>query len=206
MNFLRRCSAYLVPFSFLLLTAVGVVGWTLYPAKSGWFIAPAGFLFLLMIDVLNRGWARPEREDAFRQTRFALRLFITTTGLAVALGMLVFIAAGEELIDKSASLFARRTMGLSIALALFVFGNFLPKLPSPWLHSEEPFDWLGVHRFAGTAMMLAGVVMFAGWALMPIADARELTRATLIVMAVFIVGRKWYSLLTWTEKRRSVQP
>jgi hypothetical protein len=205
MNFLRRCSPYLIPFSFLLSAMVGVLGWTLYPARSGWLMVPAVYFLMLTIDLLNRGWVRADREDAFRQTQFAMRMFATATALVGAVSMLGAIAMGEDLLDKAWASSMRNTTGLVGPLVLIVMGNFIPKLPSPWAHAEEPFDWQGVHRFAGMVMMLAGLICLAGRVLLPIEDARALVRAVMFTMAILVVGRKWYSLLTWTEKRNSMQ-
>jgi uncharacterized membrane protein len=158
----------------------------------------------MKLDIFQPRRAHPERVSAFSETLYALRLFIAVAGLVVATSISLRLAIGTELLDASWALPVRRIAGLTTSTALIVFGNFLPKLPSPWHHAEEPFDWQGVHRFAGMVFMLAGSVSLVGWVLMPVADARVQSSVTMLVAAVLVVGRKWYSLYTWPDKRRSV--
>lgn len=199
MNFLRRCAPYLLPLTFLLAAGVGLLGWALHPAGVRWMLLPSIYLVLLLVDLANCGWAHPSREGAFSQTRFIMRLFITASGLAAVAAVLVILAFRQGYLELATALALRKGTYLAISLAMIAMGNFLPKLPSPWHHDEEPFDWQGVHRFCGILMMLAGVVSFVAWLSMPATDARAVTSAGFVTMAVLAVGRKWYSVLTWPK-------
>jgi hypothetical protein len=46
-------------------------------------------------------------------------------------------------------LVAQRSLYVVAGGLMAVWGNYLPKLMSPWPPEEEAFDWHRVHRFVG---------------------------------------------------------
>jgi hypothetical protein len=82
-----------------------------------------------------------------------------------------------------------------------VWGNYLPKLLSPWQPEEEPFDWQRVHRFAGWAFTIGGIGMMLTWVTLPIDQADAWNPAIVGGVAVLSVGRKLYSLATYSGPR-----
>jgi uncharacterized membrane protein len=204
MNLLRRYSAWLPALSVLLLAGVSLFGWMLNPERAGWFIAPLIYFMLFLLDAYHLRWAGPVRSEAVVQVRFAMRMFLTASAIIAVGTMLAKLALDEEFIARSWGASILQARGLLIAVAVTVMGNYIPKLPSPWSHREEPFDWQGVHRFTGFVFMLVGVACFVAWVLLPVVEARAFMRTALLVMAVIVVLRKWYSVLTWQNKRDSV--
>jgi hypothetical protein len=81
-------------------------------------------------------------------------------------------------------------------MGFIVFGNYLPKFPSPWPVRTEPFDWQGVHRFCGWVFLLGGVAVTAAWLLLPAAQAAQAGSSVVVAIAVLAVGRKFVSLAT----------
>jgi hypothetical protein len=96
---------------------------------------------------------------------------------------------------------AVRGMGAVRGLLLAVWGNYLPKLLSPWSLEEEPFDWQRVHRFAGRLATIAGLVSALGWLALPFDWARTTTSAAVLSFCILAVGAKWSSLTAHRPSR-----
>jgi len=112
-------------------------------------------------------------------------LFGNTARLALATGLL----------DPTAVDAARRLRGLTTGTGFLIFGNYLPKLLSPWSRADEPFDWQGVHRFAGKLFVFGGAVMVAAWLVLPIPDASAAARSMVLTVALFAIIRKVLSVV-----------
>ena len=82
-----------------------------------------------------------------------------------------------------------------------VWGNYLPKLMSPWQPDEEPFDWQRVHRFVGWACTIGGIGTMLTWVTLPIDRADAWEPAIVGGVVVLSLGRKLYSLATHSGPR-----
>jgi hypothetical protein len=197
MRLLDKVAVFLVPLSFLLITTICAVGWLYYPGKKGWLLAPAAYFFALIVDRINYGWINAPKPDAARQCALFCRVSVAGSAIIVSAFMMVAIAIGQELLPQTWYLDARRGAGILTSLCMILWGNHLPKLSSPWIHPDEPFDWQGVHRFAGIAFIVTGLLCFAAWSLLPLHEAKTFTQSMFLTTAVIVVARKWYSLATW---------
>ncbi|MEZ5362806.1 MAG: hypothetical protein R2748_10825 [Bryobacterales bacterium] len=111
--------------------------------------------------------------------------------LALSLGFRVGIAAGTFHEDWTPAVL--RLRGVVFGASMMLWGNYLPKLPSPWILENQPFDWTGVHRFVGCGAFLGGLAMFLGWLTMPLQDAKSLAQIIVLLTAGLAMGRKWLS-------------
>jgi hypothetical protein len=98
---------------------------------------------------------------------------------------------------------ARRTLQVTNGLLLVVWGNYLPKLISPWPPEDEPFDWQGVHRFVGRIVMLGGLGMIVVWLALPIELADAWGDGLLVGAMLLALVRKLYSLATYGGRDRA---
>ena len=88
----------------------------------------------------------------------------------------------------------RRITWIVFAIGMVLWGNYLPKIRSPWRVRDEPFDWQRVHRFVGWAASLGGIALVAVWFVLPPEEARSATSAILRSFAVLAIGRKFISV------------
>jgi len=112
-------------------------------------------------------------------------LFGNAARLALAWGWL----------DPTAVDAVRRLRGVVTGTGFLLFGNYLPKLLSPWSRVDEPFDWQGVHRFVGKLFVLGGAVTVVAWLALPVQDAAAAARAMMITVALFAIFRKVLSFV-----------
>jgi hypothetical protein len=96
---------------------------------------------------------------------------------------------------------ARRGLNVVAGVLMAVWGNYLPKLMSPWEPEEEPFDWQRVHRFVGWAFTISGAGVVLAWLTLPIDLADDWTRAIVASGLIVSLGRKLYSLATYSGSR-----
>ena len=134
------------------------------------------------------------------------RLFLRTFYFANA-GVAMF-ALGADLLRESGAIApawrqsSHQVSGLLFGVALVFWGNFLPKLMSPWTHEKEPFNWHGVHRFNGWIFVLAGVVIVASHLILPWRDANRLQILVFLTAVLLGVGRKFVSIATTSRARQ----
>lgn len=202
-NVLRRCERYMALFSFLIVSLSNGLALFFHPDKTRMLVTPAFFLLNLLVDRGNATWVCASRRQAAQQSRFYVRLFVTAAAVIVSLKIAFLLAIDQDLIGKSWYFSVSRTAALMVSITFIVFGNYMPKMPSPWNHREEPFDWRGVHHFTGLAFLITGILMFFAWALLPIPEAKRVTIPVVFTMTVMIIARKWYSVLTWKGRRLS---
>ena len=88
-------------------------------------------------------------------------------------------------------------------LGMVVWGNYLPKLMSPWSVEDQPFDWQRVHRFIGWGASLCGIAFVAAWLLLPLDEARSASLIILGLAAGLALTRKLLSLAA--TARRSMR-
>jgi|TARA_B110000116_G_scaffold269949_1_gene286946 hypothetical protein len=123
------------------------------------------------------------------------RIVFAWAGLVMASRIGVELAVATDLLDPVWGPISQRARWIITGASLAVWGNFLPKVLSPWRPEDEPFDWSRVHRFAGWLFTVAGVAVVAVWLVAPHPDqAKVLSRAILGTAAVLGVGRKLMSL------------
>ncbi len=87
-------------------------------------------------------------------------------------------------------------MGVLLGVALAIWGNYLPKLLSPWSLEHEPFDWQRVHRFCGWVASLSGIALVAVWLLLPQASAKPAAATIVVTFLVLCLVRKFLSVAT----------
>jgi hypothetical protein len=124
------------------------------------------------------------------------RSVIAWAGVILLLRVAPRVAVASELLEPSAAPTGVRLSWLAVGVGLMLFGNYLPKFPSPWMLGTEPFDWQRVHRFCGWVFLSAGAAITAAWLLLPFSSAGEVGEAVLVGTAVLAVGRKFFSLAT----------
>lgn len=125
------------------------------------------------------------------------RAVFATIGLFVATSHGVRLAFELQAIDLDWAPVARRGLNIVVGGLMAVWGNYLPKLLSPWQPEEEPFDWQRVHRFVGWVFTIGGISMMLAWLTLPIDRANEWDSAILGSVVVLSLGRKLYSLATY---------
>jgi hypothetical protein len=145
-------------------------------------------------------WVTARSESDRPEAALEIRNFQRTVFMVAALYTAVFsalkFAADAGLLTESLRIAAIRGMGTSFGLLMAIWGNFLPKLLSPWRRSEEPFDWQGVHRTVGWLVSLAGLTIAIAWLALPLAPAWTLSKIVFIGVGVLAVGVKFYSVAT----------
>jgi hypothetical protein len=155
----------------LLLVGVALWGWTVDPGR------PAQWLFVMLF--VPALWGYVELAQGGQRSRERA----------------VELAVVSGLVDASWGPVAHQARWIITGASLAVWGNFLPKLLSPWPPEDEPFDWSRVHRFAGWLFMCAGATVVGVWLVVPDPDqARFLSRVILGIAITLGVGRKLMSL------------
>ena len=116
--------------SVLLLSAVGLWGWSVDPGHAARWVFVAGFvpLFWGYVEFAQGGDLRRERATLMHWHRavFAWGGFVMGAHIAVQL------AVETGLLDASWGPMSDRLRWIITGCSLAVWGNFLPKLLSPW--------------------------------------------------------------------------
>ena len=178
------------------LVAIAIWGWSLYPEKN-WLLVvlvPGGFWTFL--ELMQGGGARREKAVIMNWHRTVVA--VSALLLALAVSSKLAIAAG--LLDAEWAPLMRRLRGVLFGCALAIWGNYLPKMLSPWTADEEWFDWQRVHRFAGLLATLTGAVLVLVWLFWPLESARSMTRAITATFALVVVGRKFWSVAAYSRR------
>lgn len=183
----------------LLLTAVSVVLAVLLCILS-WKLKPNPGVEAIDVFALPAIWGLFEvRYACGRHLRGAdsrhrmMRIFVIWLAFCIALdsGPELAIYTGRISTDLAV---AHTVTGLFLALSMVLWGNYLPKVVSPWNVGDEPFDWQRVHRFAGRACVLSGVLAVAAWMILPYEKARLVSTTAVVTATLLIVAYKWTSL------------
>ena len=189
-----------------VLAVVGLIayGWTLHPEQfSRWvyviFFLPAlwGFLELMQSGNLDR-----EKKAVMNWHRSVIAWF----GLVIAVRVAVQLALSTDLLEADWAPLGKRIQMVIFGLGLAIWGNYLPKLLSPWNREDEPFDWQQVHRFAGWVASLGGIGLLIVWLTFPLDVAGPATRSITIVVAVLGIGRKLISLAAYSRRQPPPTP
>jgi len=111
------------------------------------------------------------------------------------------LAVANGLLGPEWTQIARRLEGIILGSGLAIFGNYMPKLLSPWRLADEPFEWQRVHRFVGWVFSLAGGAVVLVWLTLPL-DQAAFASTRLILTALSLGGgRKLISLATRSPRR-----
>ncbi len=187
----------------LAVAALGAAVVTLHPDHPLRFLRPTLFLavFWMLLEVLQAGERR--RRGSIMDWH---RTCIAFLGLLISVQLALKLADLVGLIDAGFAPMALRTYGVLSGLGLAVWGNYLPKVSSPWDLDEEPFDWQGVHRFAGLLATLSGLGLVANWLLVPLEPARGVAIALVVAFALPSVVRKWMSVAAYSRRPPRERP
>lgn len=172
--------------------AVSLWGWSLDPYRFAdeaimALCLPALWAFSELVQPGDRG-----------ETRGAIvrwhRLCITWAGLMLACTVGFQIAIGAKILQPEWAPVLARIGGFVVGASMMLWGNYLPKLSSPWSLANQPFDWQRVHRFVGWGASVGGLAIISIWLTMPPEEARSATAVVVTVVSILAVGRKLHSL------------
>jgi hypothetical protein len=178
--------------SIPMLLAVSLWGWSVDPHRPGRWLFVALFLPALWGFA---EWAQPGDRRRERQAILNWhRLCIGGAALLLAFAVASQLAIASGLIDGAWAPAIRRFRGMTFGASLMLWGNYLPKLLSPWSLDDQPFDWQGVHRFAGWGALLGGLAVVLAWLLLPVEEAKSASSVIVVLTLGLAVGRKFLSL------------
>jgi hypothetical protein len=186
----------LATLSVLVVVALGVWGWSVDPDRPLRWAFIVFFLptFWGMIELLQGGSGR--REEIMNWHRSV----VAAIGLMMALKVGSQLAVATHLLDAQWGPVARRATGVLFGFFLTVWGNYLPKIISPWRPDEEWFDWQSVHRFVGWLATLSGIALMLVWLTLPPQSAKLATLGISITFSVLGVGRKFMSVADYARR------
>ncbi len=191
----NRLSAVLAAASVLVVAALAAWGFAIDHEPAGRWIAIASFLPVLwMFAELAQGGSSDRRHIIIWH-----RCVIAVAGLLLALRLGPQLALSTQLLESGWEPTLRRLAGIAFGVGLVVWGNYLPKVVSPWRREDEPFDWQRVHRFVGWLAVLGGLFVTGAWLFLPLAQAKPAAMTTIIAVTVLAVGRKLISLASSTH-------
>lgn len=181
----------------LLVISLGLLGWSLFPDNaSNWALVvialPALWAFL---EAAHAGRSGQDNDGIIEWHRTV----IVWVGLVVIVSIGFQLAIATNLIGAEWAATARRVRGVMFGIGLGIWGNYLPKLVSPWSLDSEPFDWQRVHRFAGWLATLCGAALVLVWLTLPIETARPASIAITLAFVVPTLGRKLMSIAAYSR-------
>ncbi|MEZ6096295.1 MAG: hypothetical protein R3C03_19055 [Pirellulaceae bacterium] len=197
---LLKHSFWLLCVSWMVTVIVTVLRCTMYPAKPTVYLLPVVLTMAILVDRVQSSWRSAEKSNAREQLQCFLRVYLAATAIVWSGAILAMIIADQNGMSHELKTFIRRMVGILFAISMMLFGNYLPKLSSPWRYADEPFDWQGVHRFAGMAFTVVGLVMALGWCFLSVDLAKRLTVVVVVASSIAVISRKWFSLATWRPK------
>lgn len=186
-------------FAVLLLVALSVWGWWLVPASWPRWMAVAAFLPALWgyVELMQSGTLPAEREQIMRWHRTVFAV----AGLILALKLAPSIAIASGQLDAAWEPLTMRIRWIAAGAAWVIWGNYLPKLLSPWPPEEEPFAWHRVHRFVGWMFSMVGVGIIVAWLTLPIELADRVGEGLILAAVLLAIARKLYSVATHADAR-----
>lgn len=196
---LRRVSVILPTLSLTLVAGISAWSWAVFPEKRGNAVFTTAVFALCVMLMESK---RPGDRSAVDGQKYFMRLFFAGAALIMTIKTGTKLAIATNLIEPSWLSPTQRSSGVLLGVLFVLFGNYLPKLSSPWSLADEPFDWQGVHRFVAWVCSLAGVAIVIAWPAFP-DSAAQATIPVLLTMAVMALSRKFYSLATWRGHRPS---
>ena len=181
-------------FAVLLVVTLSVWGWWLMPARWPRWVALAAFLPVIWgyVELMQSGTLPAEREQIMRWHRTVFAV----AGLIVALKLAPALAIASGHLDAAWEPLTRRIRWIAVGAAWTIWGNYLPKLLSPWPTEDEPFAWQRVHRFAGWVFSMVGVGIVVAWLTLPVERAASLSEGLILAGVLLAIARKLYSVAT----------
>jgi hypothetical protein len=194
---LSRAAAVLVlpqawtVFALMLVAALSLWGWWLVPARWPRWVAAAALLPALWgyVELMQSGTLPAEREQIMRWHRTVFAV----TGLILALKLAPTLAIASGQLDAEWAPLARRIEWIAVGAAWTIWGNYLPKLLSPWPTEGEPFAWQRVHRFAGWVFSMVGVGIILAWLTLPSELADRVGEGLILAGVLLAIARKLHS-------------
>ena len=185
--------------SVLLVISLGSLGWSLFPEDSSrWafvvFFLPALWAF---VEAMQSGDSGRDKEAIMNWHRSVF----AWVGLVIAVGVGFELVIAADLLGAEWEPTSRRIRGLMFGIGLAIWGNYLPKVLSPWAVETEPFDWQRVHRFAGWVASLCGVAVVLSWMVLPLQMARLASVGISVTFGVLTVGRKFMSVAAYSRRQ-----
>lgn len=196
----RTIALLLAALAVAAAVAIGIWTWYVEPNTPGRAVLVISLLPLLwgLVEIAQyRGRVAEKGAGIMTWHRYVI----------AGMGLLIVIWAGSRtayaagLIDREWRVIGYRMGGVVFAALLLIWGNYLPKLVSPWRPGDEPFDWQGVHRFAARGASLAGALLLIIWLAFPANVARLVTPFVVVPFAVLTVRRKLLSLALYSKTR-----
>jgi hypothetical protein len=192
----ERTLAWVAGVSLCVAAILSVCGWWLQPDEPWRYVLPPCVLAGLWVLVESAWHASASRgRDASTILKWHRLVFaVVAAFLAARLALRIGVMQGAIGLDTVPSL--RRSSGVIAGGLWFLWGNYLPKLLSPWTPEEEPFDWQAVHRFVGRVAALGGLAGAVVWLTFPLPAADVVSDGIVIAVCVLALGRKFYSAAT----------
>ena len=181
--------------------------WSMDGVPNGWMSRPVGALFTpAMILVVGTIMRYAPRIDPRRENYEKFGAAYEITGIAVLLLLLVIhllvLAVGVGYHPP-----LERIVPMLVGALLVVMGNVLPRARSNWFYGiRTPWTlssdriWVRTHRLGGYIMILAGFVVIAASALLPLRASLAVVIAASLVAAIVPAI---YSYLIWKQDAKS---
>ena len=181
-------------FAVLLVAALSLSGWWLMPARWPLWVTMAALLPVLWgyVELMQGGTLPAEREQIMRWHRTVFAV----VGLLLALKLAPALAIASGLLDAEWGPLSQRIRWIAVGVAWTIWGNYLPKLLSPWPTASEPFAWQRVHRFVGWVFSMVGVGISLAWLTLPIELADRVGEGLILAAVLLAIARKLYSVAT----------
>jgi len=197
-------SLVLAALSVPVVVGVALWGYSIAPDRIGRWLALAVIPPTLwaFCEATHAGDRRPERVAMLDWHRRC----IAWNGLACLLGTGTRLALAQGLLDPAWEPTLRRAWWIGLGVSAMLWGNYLPKLLSPWSVEDEPFDWQRVHRFVGRVVMAGGAALVLVWLTQTREAAMAPTKAIVGTMFTLALGRKLVSLATPRPRPPTSQP
>ncbi len=191
----------LASLSSLLVAGLCIWGWVLHPEHAGRFAFRMFFLPALWGFIEYRMSSADVSRRSVREILRWHRSVFAWVGLIIAVGVGAQVAISAGVLDAEWAPTARRLSGVLFGAGTAIWGNYLPKVLSPWSTDEQPFDWQRVHRFGGWAFSLGGVAIVLVWLTLPVDMARLASGGIAIAVGVAGVGRKFMSVAAYARRQ-----
>jgi hypothetical protein len=187
-----RRSLVLAALSILVFSGLNLWSLVLEPSTfNGW--ALFGLIAL---------WAFLEFSHAGRHSLEYEAIIVWHRTVVAGIGLLLAVSQGARCavltgaLESNAGMAAAKIDGVLLGLGLAVWGNYLPKVLSPWNREDEPFNWQSVHHFCGWLASFSGMALIWVWLAVPVERAARLSGLILLVFAALALGRKALSVAT----------
>ena len=195
----KRIPLTLAMLFVLVVAGLGVWGWILDPEHAARW-ARVGFGLPVLWAFIELAQFRGESRRKAGAIMNWHRCVVAWVGLVIAVKWGVQLAVSADLLDADWGPIAPRISGVIFGIGVVLWGNYLPKLLSPWSLGEEPFDWQRVHRFVGWVASLGGFALVMVWLALPLEGARSAALGIVVTVGVLVVGRK---LMSWAAYSRA---